>query len=314
MHTFAIAEDLLHHAEMLMIVTNGATDQRVGFATVNHDRADHRSIADHCPLGLLLGDPPTFHDGVILVPVLLEARIGFIVDDLKVHARFNLQAQLLDTHLNHARTTNQDRFGQPQAHQLLSGVQDTRLLPFGQHHAFRICTRLGENRLHEQVGFVDELGQLIDIGVEVGDRARRHAGVHRRLRHRWRDFDNQAWIEGLRNDVVRAEAQILIAIGGGHHFALLRMGQLSNGMNRRQLHLFVNGSGTDIQRATEDEREAENVIHLVRVIRTAGADDGIRAHGFGQWRQDLRLRVCQSEDQRRTRHLHHHLFIQHFRA
>lgn len=98
-----------------------------------------------------------------------EARIGFVVDDLEVNARLNLQAQLLDTHFNHARTTNQIGFARPKVI-ALGGVQHARLFPFRQHHALRVGARLREDRLHEQVGFIDKLGELIDVSVEVFNR------------------------------------------------------------------------------------------------------------------------------------------------
>ncbi len=175
MYPFTVAEDLLHHAKVFMILANGAADQRIRLAAMNHDRADHRGVADHRTLGLLLGNAPALHDVVVLVPVLFKTRIRFVVNDLKINARLNLQPQLLNTHLDYARAANQDRFGKPEAHQLLGGVQHTRLFPFCQHHAFGIGTGLGEDRLHKQVRFVDKLGQLIDVGVKIFNRPRRHA-------------------------------------------------------------------------------------------------------------------------------------------
>ena len=112
MDAVAIAEDLLHHAKVLVVIADGAADQRIRLAAMHHDRADHRGVADDGFLRLLLGDPTALHDRVVFAPVLFEARIGFVVDDLEVDARLNLQAQLLDTHFNHARTTNQDWFRQ----------------------------------------------------------------------------------------------------------------------------------------------------------------------------------------------------------
>ncbi len=85
------------------------------------------------------------------------------------------------------------------------------------------------------------------------------------------------------------------------------MGQLSDSVHRRQLHLFVNGGGAYVQRAAEDEREAEDVVHLVRIVGAAGTDNGVGAHLFGQRRQDLWLRVRQRQDHRRAGHLLHHL-------
>ncbi|MNP57757.1 hypothetical protein D3C76_1526130 [compost metagenome] len=79
---------------------------------MHHDRADHRGVTDHCFLRLLLGYPTAFHDRVVLAPVLFEAWIGFVVHDFKIDARLDLQAQLLDAHLDHARATNQDRLRQ----------------------------------------------------------------------------------------------------------------------------------------------------------------------------------------------------------
>ena len=145
-------------------------------------------------------------------------------------------------------------------------MQYARLFPFGQHHALRRFACQGENRLHKQVGFVDEFSQLIDVSVKVGNRTRCHAGVHRRFRHSRGDFDDQTRVERFRNDVFRAEAQVLIAISRCHHFTLLSMRQLSNRVHRRQFHLFVDGRRTNVQRTAEDEREAQDVVNLVRVV------------------------------------------------
>ena len=92
------------------------------------------------------------------------------------------------------------------------------------------------------------------------------------------------------------------------------MGQLRNGVHRGQLHLFVDRRRADVQRAAEDEREAEHVVHLVRVVGTPGADNGVFTHRFRQRRQNFRLRVRQGQDHRRARHLLHHLLGQHFRT
>ena len=193
-------------------------------------------------------------------------------------------------------------------------MQHALFLAFRQHHPLHLFARLREDRLHEQVGFVDELRQLLDVGVEVFDRARRHAGVHRRLGHRRRDLDDQARIERFRNDVFRAEGEILVIIGGSHHVALLRQRQIGDGMHAGQFHLFVDSGGAHVQRAAENEREAQDVVHLVRVVGTAGTDDGVRAHRFGQRRQNFRFRVGQRHDQRIARHGFHHILRQDARA
>ncbi len=90
MHAVTVAKDGFHDAEMLMVVADGAADHRIRFPTLHHDRANGRMVADHRTLRLFLSYPATLHDLVILAPVLFEARIGFIIHDLEINARFDL--------------------------------------------------------------------------------------------------------------------------------------------------------------------------------------------------------------------------------
>jgi hypothetical protein len=118
-------------------------------------------------------------------------------------------------------------------------------------------------------------------------------------------------IEGLGNQVVRAEVEVGAAVGLGHHVGLLGLGQLGDGLHAGQLHLLVDLGGARIQGAAEDEGEAQHVVDLVRVVRTAGGDDGVGAHFLGQLRHDLRGRVGQREDQRLVGHGLDHLGLEH---
>ena len=53
---------------------------------------------------------------------------------------------------------------------------------------------------------------MVAIGVEVLDRTRGHAAVHRRLRHRRRHAGDEPRIERARNEVVGAERGRRLAI------------------------------------------------------------------------------------------------------
>ncbi len=59
---------------------------------------------------------------------------------------------------------------------------------------------------------------------------------------------------------------------------------------------------SDVQRAAEDEREAQDVVDLVGIVRTAGGDDGVGARGLGDFRQDFRIGIGQRQDQRLVGH------------
>ncbi len=149
------------------------------------------------------------------------------------------------------------------------------------------------------------------VGVQVGDRARRHAGLHRCLGHRRRDLLDQARIERLRDDVVRTEVQLLAGIGLGHGVVGLGFGQLGDGLHAGQLHCFRDLGGAAIERAAEDVREAQHVVDLVRVVRTARGDDAVRTRGLGDLGTDLRLGVGQRQDDRIGRHGLDHVGGQH---
>ena len=63
----------------------------------------------------------------------------------------------------------------------------------------------------------------------------------------------------------------------------------------------------------EDEREAQDVVDLVGVVRAPGGDDGVRAHRAREVGGDLRLRVGQRQDERVRPHLAQPFGLQHAR-
>jgi hypothetical protein len=116
------------------------------------------------------------------------------------------------------------------------------------------------------------------------------------LGHGRRDAQDQARIEGLGNDVVGAEGQLLAGVGGGHFVADVGLGQVGDLAHAGQLHFFRDLGGAAIERAAEDVREAQHVVDLVRVVRAAGGDDAVGPHGLGQLGADLGLGVGQRQD------------------
>ena len=91
-------------------------------------------------------------------------------------------------------------------------MQHAVIFAFRQHDTFWLFTCLGENRFHEQVRFVDELAQLLDVGIKIGNWTIGYAGVHRRFCDRRGDLHDQARIERFWNNVFRAKAQILVTV------------------------------------------------------------------------------------------------------
>src|SRR5690606_39841882 len=81
-----------------------------------------------------------------------------------------------------------------------------------------------------------------------------------------------------------------------------QLGQVAQRQGGGDLHLLVDAGGANVQGAAEDEGEAQHVVDLVRVVRTAGGHDHVVAGGVGQLRGDFRIRVGAGEHHRGGRH------------
>ncbi|MCY1218873.1 hypothetical protein D9M72_308270 [compost metagenome] len=158
---------------------------------------------------------------------------------------------------------------------------------------------------------VDVGRQLLAIRLQVLDRARGHAGLFSGLGHRRRDLLDQALVERRRDDVVGAELQFAATVGSSNGIVQLGFGQLGDRLHAGQLHRFRDLGRAAIERAAEDIREAQHVVDLVRVVRTAGRDDAVRARGLGHFRADFRLGVGQRQDDGLVGHGLDHLGGQH---
>ena len=153
--------------------------------------------------------------------------------------------------------------------------------------------------------------QRIAVGVEIGDRAGRHATVHGGLGHRRRDLCDQARIKRTRNQILGAERHDLFAIRHGHHIRLFGLRQRSDRVHGGHFHCGVDGGRADIEGTAEDERKAQYIVDLVRIIRTAGCHHHIGVRLSGQFGEDLRFRVGQRQDQWPLRHGLDHFGCQH---
>src|SRR5690606_4870959 len=96
--------------------------------------------------------------------------------------------------------------------QNLYGAQHALVLALGEHDARalgRHFPRSGVHRLHDRAGLMDELLKLLTIALEVLDRPRRDAGIHRRLRDRRCDVHDEPRIERFRDQILGTEREIL---------------------------------------------------------------------------------------------------------
>ena len=77
-------EDLAHVVEVPEILAEGAADQAVGLAAMDHHRADRRRVGAHDRARQVGGDAAPLHDRVIGSPVVAVARVVLGVHELEV--------------------------------------------------------------------------------------------------------------------------------------------------------------------------------------------------------------------------------------
>ena len=307
-------DNVAHLPQVIAKGAKGAADHGVGFAPAQQHGGNQRGVAAQLGARQFRRDTVAAHQRAVFVPGFAIALVAFGVDEVKILPGHQRDAQTLDAPFDDFRAPDQNRARQPFVDDRARGVQHALVLAFGEDDAL-VFGRDGfggaEHRLHDDAGMVDEGGKLFDIGGEVFDGARGHARIHRRFGDRRGDAHNQARVEGFRDDVFGAERKFFAAIGGGDFVVLPGAGKLGNGGDTGELHFFGDGGRAHIQRATENEGEAQHVVDLVRVVRTPGGDDAIRTGAFGVFRADFRVRVGERENQRARRHFLHHFGFEH---
>ena len=299
---------------MILVSAKRATHHRICVPPAQQHAADQGGVAPHLGLGDLRRHPVPVHQTVVLVPQLAITRIGFGIDHVEITLRHQIQTDLLDAHLDHARASDQDGARQFLVDDDPNRMQHTLILALGEQYPLvlqRHCLGRIEHWLHDDAGLVNEVGQAGCVGNEILDRLGCDARIHRSTRHCGRNLDDEAGIKGLRNDVVRSETQIRPAIGRGDDIALLRTRQFGNCLDAGQFHLLGDRGRTDIERPTEDERKAQHVVDLIRKVRPAGGHNAVRADLLRVLRENFRIGVGERKDQRLVRHPRDHLRFQH---
>jgi len=279
---------------MQLVTTKGATDHAISVSQAYHQRRIEGCTTTDFTLGVIRSHPFTLGQTMVLLPELIVVcleKLTVVIDDFKVHTRPDTQCRRFDLSFNFRRAANQywssDAFITDHLHR----TQYALILTLRKHDLFRRQFGLRKHRFHDHAGVIDEFIQALEIRIPVTNRPRRHTRVYGRLCDCRRDLYNQSRIERFRNQVLMTETGNFFTIGRGHHIRLLSACQIGNRFDGSQLHLFRDRCCTDIQRPSEDEGEAKHVIHLIRIIRTSGGDNGVVTYRLDFMRQNFRGRI-----------------------
>ncbi len=266
-------------ADHIGIIVGQAGDEGIRIAHLHHHRAEDVDLA-HAAAGD--GQRHTFAaaQGLIGLRVLFVFRkIGRVE-----HIGTTRQAQFFDALLDHFRAANQDGRGDALFLDLISGANDFGLFALGERDALHPAAgaRLVLEEVAHLLALALAVGQLLAIFVNVNLLAR-HAGLHGRLGHRGRFPQQHARIQRLGDDVLAPEFHAVHAVGPQDRIRHIFLGQRGQGLGSGKLHIIVDGPSAHVQRAAEDEREPQHIVHLVRVIRTSGGNDHILAGRLRQF-------------------------------
>ncbi len=202
---------------------------------------------------------------------------------------------------------HEDRHADALVHHLGHGLEDQGMRAFGEHHALGVGLGAVDDAADHILAAALEAFEALLVGLHVGDGRLRHAGLHRSLGDGRSHPQQHPGIEGLGDDVLGAEGELLARVGlhdGIRHFLL---GQGGQGLRGGQLHLLIDLGGADIQGAPEDEGEAQDIVHLVRIVAAARGQDDVVAGGLGGGVVDLGIGVGQGEDDGVLGHAQQHL-------
>ena len=109
---------------------------------------------------------------------------------------------------------------------------------------------------------------------------------------------NKARIERHGNQIVTTKTRARALIGARDIVGHILARELGQGAHRGDLHFHIDRLGAHIERAAEDVGKAEDVIDLVRIIRPASRDDGVRPHRVRVLRRDFRIGIGHGENDR----------------
>ena len=193
-----------------------------------------------------------------------------------------------------------------QVGKLTTGADDLLVLAFGKDDALGCGLGPLAYAEHDLLGAPQAARELFSILFDINLHLR-HSALDRSLSDGGGFKHQDARVEWLGNDVVLTEVQVGDSVGAQHHVGNVFLRQRRQGARRRNLHFFVDGSCSNVQRATEDKGEAENVVDLVGIVGPSRGHDQVCPGFFRGLVANLRHRISHGENDRLIRHGTHHV-------
>ena len=200
-----------------------------------------------------------------------------------------------------------DRLAETLAVCLGGSLEHVDVVSLAEHDAARILTSHVVEAAEHLIVETHEAAELLLIGVPVLNMLARHATLHSGLCDSRGDGRKETGVESLRHDIVATEADALHAVCSIDDIGDGLARKLGDGLDGGNLHLLVDGASADVECATEDIWEAEDVVDLVGAVGATRREYDVGTACHGILIGDLRLGVRESEDDRVFSHRAHHV-------
>ena len=149
-----------------------------------------------------------------------------------------------------------------------------------------------------QLGFLaEQLHKVLFVRIPVGNGLSCHSAFDGSLCHSSTYLCDKTRVNWFRDEVLRTEAEVVDMVNLINYIRNGLLSQVGNSMYGSHLHLLVDGLGMNVKSATEDVREADNVVNLVGIVAASGRHEHVRTachsilvadfrHGVGKSKHD----------------------------
>ena len=307
----AYADDFLGDLDGVAVFRVRAGDEGVGVAGFDHHHAEIVAF-EHFVVGFLEGEAFSCalvgeDVGVAFAPFGL-AVVAEVDDFDAFEAQLEFRGEFGDAFV----VTEEDGVADAFVLGFHGGLEHRGVYAFGEDDALGVASR-------GLVELADELALLSDEGLEVCgvlvpvlDVLACDAAVHGSFGDGHRNVGDEARVDGLRDEVVASEDEVVDLVDGVHHVGHGLFRQIGDGVYGGELHLLVDGCGGGVECAAEDVGEADDVVDLVGVVAASGGHEHVGTRGHGGLVGDFGLGVGEGEDDGVLSHGLHHVLREDF--
>ena len=303
---FAYADNLLGHLDGVRVLGVQTGDKRVGIASLYHHHTKVVALV-HLVVSLLkcvalartlLGKMLSI--GCTTALLLIGTHV-YKLNTIKV----KLQA------LGHTAQTvgvaQKDRVADALCLSLYSSLHHRWMCAFGKHYALWVhaCSIV---QVACKLGFLTEqLHKVLLVSVPVGNGFACYSAFDSSLGNSRAHFCDKTWVYWFRYEIFRTEREVVDMINLINNIWHRLLGKVGDGMYGSHLHLLVNSLGMNVEGATEDVRETNNVVNLVRIVASSGRHKHVWAACHSVLVANLRYRIGKGKHNRLVGHRAYHV-------